>query len=453
MEVSIIGTGYIGLTTGAALAYLGHRVVCHDIDEKKIRRLKEGQTPFYEPWLEKLMSMVKARLSFTHHYPEAISKADIVFISVGTPSLDDGSTDLSQLRNAVWNIGRCLEKKFTVIVTKSTVPIGSGNWVEATLSEVLRSREDDNVATFSIAANPEFLREGSALFDTFYPDRIVIGSDDPRALQLINDLYQPIGEQSFVAPDFLPRPENIRTVPILSTSLASAEIIKYAANAFLALKISFINEISQLSEKFKMDIFEITQGIGLDSRIGGRFLEPGVGWGGSCFGKDTAALIAAAQEFGIPVPIVRAARDVNYQQRKRVVEKLVAALSTLKERTVGLLGLAFKPHTDDVRDAPALEFCRQLTSLGAKVKVHDPVAMPNAEFALSGLRIEFCERPEEVAAGADALLLVTEWPEYRELPWELIAKQMKAPLILDGRNYLDRDRMKRAGFNYMGIGR
>jgi UDPglucose 6-dehydrogenase len=339
-------------------------------------------------------------------------------------------------------------------VNKSTVPIGCGNWVEALVRESFEARNGHRPkGRFSVASNPEFLREGSALRDSLYPDRVVLGADDPRALDCLYALYKPVLEQTFAAPAFLPRPEGLGAVPLITTDLASAELIKYAANAFLSLKVSFINEVAQLAEKVGADITQIGKGIGLDARIGHRFLEAGIGWGGSCFGKDTSALIATAREYGLTMPIVQAAREVNYRQRDRVVEKLLSELKILKGRTIGLLGLAFKPHTDDLRDAPALDIARKLIERGAKVRAHDPVAQARARREFPDLPICYADTLELLAFEADALLLVTEWPDYREAPWEEMAGVMRTPLIVDGRNFLDRARLEQSGFRYLGMGR
>jgi UDPglucose 6-dehydrogenase len=452
MKVSIIGTGYVGLTTGVCLGFLGHEVTCLDSDEAKIDTLRTGHTPIYEPWLEELLALARPNLSFSTSYAESIPKAQVIFIAVGTPPLANGSPDLSYLRSAAQSVGEHLSGAFTVIVNKSTVPIGSGNWVESILRESYQQHHSHQPdGHFAVASNPEFLREGSALNDSLYPDRVVIGADEPRALELLYTLYRPILDQNFPAPTFLPRPDGLGAVPLISTHLASAELIKYAANAFLALKISYINEIGRLAERVGADITQVANGIGLDARIGTRFLQPGIGWGGSCFGKDTAALISTAAEYGLAMPIVQAAREINHCQRVRVIEKLLAELKILKGRTIGLLGLAFKPHTDDLREAPAIEIARQLTERGAKVKAHDPVALSRArrEYADSG--IMFCDEAVDLAKGADALVLVTEWPQYRDLPWEDLRRDMRHPLVLDGRHFLDRVRLTRAGFHYVGI--
>jgi len=295
------------------------------------------------------------------------------------------------------------------------------------------------------------LREGSAILDSLYPDRVVIGTDDQRTAEVLYSLYRPILDQKFQPPSFVPRPDGFGAVPLISADLASAELIKYAANAFLALKISFINEIGQLAEKVGADIGRIAKGIGLDARIGTRFLQAGIGWGGSCFGKDTAALIATASEYGLNAPIVTAAREINRRQRERVVDKLLGELKILKGRTVGMLGLAFKPHTDDLREAPALDIARKLIERGARVKVHDPVAMERFRQENADLDVTCCAAPEDVAEDADALIVVTEWPQYRELDWQAVKSSMRAPVLLDGRNLLDREAMTRLGFRYVTL--
>jgi UDPglucose 6-dehydrogenase len=454
MKVAIVGAGYVGITTGVALAYLGHDVVCLDSDEEKIALLNAGRFPIYEPHLESLAALARPHLTFTSDPAEAEVGAQIIFIAVGTPCQADGNPDLSYLRAAATAVGENLGEGFTVVVNKSTVPIGCGNWVESLVREAFEARNGRRPkGRFSVASNPEFLREGSALNDSLYPDRVVLGSDDPRAIECLYSLYKPVLEQTFAPPNFLPRPDRLGAVPLITTNLASAELIKYAANSFLSLKISFINEVAQLAEKVGGDITQIAKGIGLDARIGHQFLQAGIGWGGSCFGKDTAALIATAREYGLTMPIVQAAREVNYRQRDRVMEKLLAELKILKGRTVGLLGLAFKAHTDDLRDAPALDIARRLIERGAKVRAHDPVALERARREANGTPIALLDSPEELAQEADALVLVTDWPQYQHLPWDRLAQSMRTALMLDGRNFLDRERLERAGFRYLGMGR
>jgi len=450
MNVAILGTGYVGLTTGACLAYLGHQVTCVDPDASKIGALQRGEVPFHEPHLEDLLVQALPNLKFTMDYSEAIPDAQVVFIAVGTPPGVGGAPDLRYLQAAAEGVGERLGHHFTVIVNKSTVPIGSGNWVGAIIRDAAerRGRGKD---CFAVASNPEFLREGSALLDSLYPDRVVIGADDPRTAEVLYTLYRPILDQTFQPPAFLPRPDRVGGVPLISTDLASAELIKYAANAFLALKISYINEIGQLAEKVGADISQVARGIGLDARIGTRFLQAGIGWGGSCFGKDTAALVSTASEYGLDMSIVKAARHVNQHQRERVVEKLLGELKLLKGRTVGLLGLAFKPHTDDLREAPALDVARHLLERGARVKVHDPVAMNRFKKEHSGLDVYMAKDAHEVARDADAVVLVTEWPQYLELDWESLASVMRTPILLDTRHALDRARITRAGFRYITL--
>jgi UDPglucose 6-dehydrogenase len=451
MRVAIIGTGYVGLTTGVCLSFIGHSVSCLDTDESKIRSLKAGQIPIYEPNLEDLLEDAHPNLTFTSSYAEAIPGAEVVFIAVGTPPTPSGAPNLEYLSQAARCIGQHINGDFTVVVNKSTVPIGSGNWVGSLLRESGQQRTDGTKPDFAVASNPEFLREGTALRDSLYPDRIVIGADEPRALEVLYSLYRPIVDQSFQAPTFLPRPETVVAVPLVSTDLASAELIKYAANGFLALKISFINEIGLLAECVGADISEVARAIGLDSRIGPRFLNAGIGWGGSCFGKDTAALIATAGEYGLHLPIVEAAKIINLRQRDRVVEKLLRELKILKGRTIGLLGLAFKPNTDDLREAPAIEIAQKLIDRGVRVKAHDPIALDRFEREHRDMGVHLCSSAIEVAEGCDALVLVTEWNEYRDLDWDIIAKKMRYAFVLDGRHALDRDKLLRAGIRYVTI--
>jgi len=452
MNVAIIGTGYVGLTTGACLAFLGHKVTCVDADERKIQALLEGNIPFYEPHMEELVADARENLKFTTSYAEAIPRAEVVFIAVGTPPGKNGGPDLKYLEAAARGIGEHIGDQFVVVVNKSTVPIGSGNWVGALVRDAYEQKRGKKAnGAFAVASNPEFLREGSAILDTLYPDRVVIGADEQHTAEVLYSLYRPILNQKFQAPYYVPRPDGLGAAPLISADLASAELIKYAANAFLALKISYINEIGQLAEKVGADIGQVAKGIGLDARIGMRFLQAGIGWGGSCFGKDTAALVATAAEYGLDAQIVRAAREVNRRQRDRVVEKLLGELKILKGRTIGLLGLAFKPHTDDLREAPALDIARQLLDRGARVKAHDPVAMERFQRENAGLDVTCVATAEEVAADADAIVVVTEWPEYGELQWDKIKKSMRTPLVLDGRNLLDRAALTRAGFKVLGL--
>lgn len=452
-KVAIMGTGYVGLTTGVALSYLGSDVTCFDVDPEKIKTLQAGHCPIYEPHLAELMALARPRLKFTTDLKQALAQAEIVFIAVGTPSLADGSPNLQYLKSAAESVGAHIEAPFVVIVNKSTVPIGSGNWVESLVRDAYRAENKAQKSKFVVASNPEFLREGSALADSLYGDRIVVGSDNAQAVQVMRELYSPLMDQSFSAPSFLPRPEGFKTVPFLSTDLQSAELIKYAANAFLALKISFINEIAELSEKVGADITHISKGIGLDSRIGNRFLQSGLGWGGSCFGKDTAALITTGQEYGLSMPITQAAREVNFRQRARVVDLLMSELKILKGKKIGILGLAFKPFTDDLRDAPALDIGRRLMERGAKVVGYDPVAMERAQREWKGSDFVFAKSVEEVFQEADAVCLVTEWPEFSTLDFAKMVPQMKQSLFIDGRGTLPVAALEATGARLIRLGK
>jgi UDPglucose 6-dehydrogenase len=452
MKVCVVGTGYVGLTTGVSLAFLGHDVTCVEIDQNKVEMLRAGRCPIYEPGMEDLLSEAAPKLNFTSSFAEGVPGADVVFVAVQTPSSPDGSPDLRYLRTAAETVAQHLAHTFTVVVNKSTVPIGSGNWVDAILRDSFAQREDRREGCeFAVASNPEFLREGNAIHDTLYPDRIVIGSDNPRSLEVLNQLYRPIINQTFTAPGFLPRPDDMAAVPLVSTDLASAELIKYAANAFLALKISYVNEIGQLAGKVGADITEVARGIGLDDRIGSRFLEPGVGWGGSCFGKDTKALIATAGEYNYEMPIVRAARDVNDRQRVIAVERLQDELRILKGRRIGLLGLAFKPNTDDLRDSPTVDIAKLLIARGARVRLHDPIAGERFRREYPELAPHLTETIDGLFDDCDAVVLVTKWAQYLEMDWSKFVGLMRTPILLDGRHALDADRMTRLGYRYLAI--
>ncbi|MFI1996013.1 UDP-glucose dehydrogenase family protein [Actinoplanes sp. NPDC020271] len=452
MKVCVVGTGYVGLTTGVSLAFLGHEVTCVDLDQNKVDMLRAGKCPIYEPGMEDLLAEAAPNLTFTTSYDEGVPGADVVFVAVQTPSAEDGSPDLRYLRSAAESVAQSLNHDFTVVVNKSTVPIGSGNWVDAILRESFAQRAERPAGVeFAVASNPEFLREGNAIADTLFPDRIVIGSDNPRSLEVLNRLYRPIINQTFTPPTFLPRPEDATAVPLVSTDLASAELIKYAANAFLALKISYVNEIGQLAAKVGADITEVARGMGLDQRIGSRFLQPGVGWGGSCFGKDTKALVATASEYNLEMPIVKAAREVNQRQRAIAVERLQDELRILKGRKIGLLGLAFKPNTDDLRDSPALDIANLLLARGARVRLHDPIASERFRREQPELAPYLSESLDGVFDDCDAVVLVTEWAQYLELDWSKFVGLMRNPLVLDGRHALDAERMARLGYKYVAI--
>ena len=450
MKVTIIGTGYVGLSTGIILAYLGHQVTGLDVVEEKVQGLREGKLPIYEPGLEELFQLAKQNLSWTTDYTTAIPSADVIFVAVGTPPTPSGAPDLRYLEAAATSIAQNLDGHFQVIVNKSTVPVGSAHWVSSIIAENINPEKRNH---YSVVSNPEFLREGTAITDNLYPDRIVVGSSDPRATEMIRELYRPILEQDFTAPALAPRPDNYRLPPLVTTDLPSAEMIKYAANAFLALKISFANEVAGLCEHVGADVTEVMRGIGYDQRIGPRFLQAGAGWGGSCFGKDTSALISTGRDYGYDMPILKAAIDVNQRARFDVVTKLQRHLKLLKGRTVTILGLAFKPGTDDLRDAPAYDIAKRVMELGGKVKVHDPIAMERAKREWASLNLCYCDSVEDAVQGADAVLLMTEWNEYRALPWGRMKELVNQRLIIDARNLYDPKLVSTNEFQYQGIGR
>ncbi|WP_018809910.1 UDP-glucose dehydrogenase family protein [Salinispora arenicola] len=450
MKVCVVGTGYVGLTTAASLAFLGHDTTCIDLDAQKVDTLRAGRCPIYEPHLQDLLDQAASHLTFTTDYATGVPDADVVFIAVQTPQLDSGNPDLRHLRSAAESVARHLRGDFTVVVNKSTVPIGSGNWVDAILREAYARHHGHRPdGQFAVASNPEFLREGTALADTLYPDRIVIGGDNQQSLDVLHQLYRPILNQSFTPPTAIPRPAGMSAVPLVSTDLASAELIKYAANAFLALKISYINEIAAVAGKVGADIREVARGTGLDPRIGPRFLNPGIGWGGSCFGKDTAALKATADEYHLPLPIVTAARDVNHRQRGKVVDRLLDELHIIKGRKIGILGLAFKPNTDDLRDSPAIDIANLLLDRGARITLHDPIAADRFRREQPTLAEHLTDHVDDVFDDADAIIVATEWSHYRDLDWAKHAPTMRSPLILDGRHCLNANRLTELGYRYL----
>jgi len=454
MRISIVGTGYVGLTTGIVLAFLGNQVTCVDVDSNKINDLNHDVLPFYEPGLEELFKLSKSNLTFTTDFELSIPRSEVIFITVGTPPLSNGNPNTKYLEECSNEIGKYLSGNFTVIVNKSTVPIGSGNWVENIIHDAFADKFGyEPKDFFAVVSNPEFLREGSAIFDTFYPDRIILGTDNQRGIDILYELYAPIIQQSFEPPEFLTKRENISSVPFVITSLISAEMIKYSANAFLALKISFINEIAALTEKVGGDIIQIANGMGLDHRIGSAFLNAGIGWGGSCFGKDTYALQRTASEYSLNMPIVDGLRTVNYRLRNKVVERISDDIKIFKGKTIGILGLAFKPDTDDIRDSPAIEIARLFLERGSKIIAHDPMAIENAKGVFPANAVKFETDPENVFNNADAVILATEWPQYKGLNWVELKARMKNPLVFDGRNFLDKNMMTAIGYKYMGVGR
>jgi len=458
MRVTVIGTGYVGTVTGACLAYLGHRVTCVDLDQEKIAKLQRGEMPIYEPHLEELLRDAAARggIDFTTELAPAAKASDVIFIAVGTPPKPSGEANLSYLEAAARSIGAAMDgSRFRVVVNKSTVPVGCGNLVDTLVREGVREANpgEDKRVRFGVASNPEFLREGSAIADSLYPERIVLGAEEESTTEVLRELYAPMIEQTFAAPDYMPRPAGMTRVPLVTTTLTSAEMIKYAANTFLAMKIGFANEAANLCERVGADVKEVMAGIGLDSRIGGKFLSAGLGWGGSCFGKDVQSLLHTAEEYGYQARLLEAALAVNRAQRQVVIQKLQEKLFILKGRTIALLGLAFKPDTDDLRDAPSLQIAERLIQLGARVKAYDPIAMPTCKAQHPELPIQYCESAREAVLEADAAVLVTEWDEFRRLDLEEMAHLMHQPVLVDGRNLYDPETARNAGFDYSGIGR
>ncbi len=429
-KICVIGTGYVGLVTGACFADLGNTVTCLDVDASRIERLKQGIMPIYEPGLEQIVqqNVRHGRLQFTTSYPEALKDAEFAFIAVGTPSGVDGEADLQYVRQAAEAIADIVDHPI-VVVNKSTVPVGTGDWV----AEVINRRRAGKPLEFSVVSNPEFLREGSAINDFMMPDRVVLGSLDRNAAEKVAQLYQSL------------------RCPIMITDLRTAEMIKYASNAFLATRISFINEIANICEELGADVREVARGMGLDKRIGPAFLDAGLGWGGSCFPKDVKALAHMAVLHGTHPQLLQAVMEINRNQRRRVVVKLRKALGSLDQKVIGVLGLSFKPNTDDIREAPALEVIHLLENEGALVKAYDPQAMENARSVLP--RVQLVDTPYQVAEGADALVLATEWNEFKQLDFEQIYHSMRQPIIMDARNLWDPEKLRSLGFTYFGIGR
>ncbi|WP_204150449.1 UDP-glucose/GDP-mannose dehydrogenase family protein [Leptolyngbya sp. CCY15150] len=458
MRVCVIGTGYVGLVTGVCLAHAGHHVICVDNNEEKVKLMQAGQSPIYEPGLSDLMqaAIASQHIQFTSDLAAGVSHGEVLFIAVGTPALPTGESDTRYIESVARGIGAHLDQDYKVIVNKSTVPIGSGDWVRMIVLDGVNERRKaanggDNDAAplavdFDVVSNPEFLREGSAIYDTFNPDRIVLGSSSDRAVGIMKTLYDPIVRRELADDKSLP------PVPVLVTDISSAEMVKYASNAFLATKISFINEVANICDRVGADVTQVAKGIGLDSRIGSKFLQAGLGWGGSCFPKDVSALIHTAHDYGYEAEILKAAVNVNERQRLLTVEKLQQVLKILKGKTIGLLGLTFKPDTDDMRDAPSLKMIEALNRLGAKVKAYDPiVSQSGLSSGLSGVIVE--ADAEFLADGCDALVLVTDWKQFQGLDFARMAKLMNNPIIIDGRNFLDRKALEQLGFQYVGIGR
>lgn len=428
-NITVLGAGYVGLVTGASFADLGNKVILLDIIEEKIQKLKKGDIPIYEPGLSEMIvrNVEKGRLDFTTSYADALKGAEFVFVAVGTPSGVDGEADLRYVRMAAESMAEHMDHPI-VIINKSTVPVGTGDWV----AEIIKKKQREPVP-FWVVSNPEFLREGSAISDFMNPDRVVLGSQHPEAAQKVADLHRPLN------------------TTILITDLRTAEMIKYASNAFLATRISFINEIATICEELGADVNMVAKGMGFDKRIGPHFLNAGLGFGGSCFPKDVRALEHMALIHGAHPQLLRAVLDINQHMRRQVVVKLRNALNGLGDRKIGLLGLAFKPNTDDLREAPSLDIARQIIREGGFVQAYDPVAMPEACKLVPDMHL--VETPYEVAEDVDALIMVTEWNEFRQLDMLRIKEAMRGDVLLDGRNVWSPVAMRELGFRYFGVGR
>ncbi len=429
MKICMIGTGYVGLVTGACFADIGHEVICVDNDIEKIKILNEGKIPIYEPGLEALVrkNMKKKSLSFTTSIAEGVKQSKVIFIAVGTPPKESGEPDLSSVEKVSQDIGEAMNE-YRLIVEKSTVPVQTGKWIRTTIQRFNRAGVE-----FDVASNPEFLREGSAIDDFLHPDRIVIGVENDQAKQLMLEIYEPI--------------EAIKIV----TDIESAELIKHASNSFLEMKISFINAISVICEKTGADVVKVADGMGLDKRIGRDFLNAGAGFGGFCFPKDLKAFVGISRRLGYDFSLLKEVEAINIYQQRRIVGKLEDMLWNLKDKTIGILGLSFKPNTDDMRYAPSITIIEMLQASGATIKAYDPVAVEKAKLVLKD--VEFCADPYGVAKQADAIILVTEWNQFKELDFAKLKKLMRQPVILDGRNMFDAQKLQKLGFIYQGIGR
>ena len=432
MDIAVIGTGYVGLVTGAGLADFGNDVICCDIDPKKIDALNNGQIPIYEPGLDKIVSrnVDEGRLRFTTDLGDAISRSRAIFIAVGTPPKPDGSANLTYVENVARTIAAHMNGP-KLVITKSTVPIGTGRMIEQILEE------SGNGQKGSVVSNPEFLREGSAIEDFLKPDRVVIGASDEESVALMREIYAPLHSLE---------------IPFVVTNVESAELIKYAANGFLATKISFINEVAQICERVGGNVQDVALGMGLDTRIGPKFLQAGPGFGGSCFPKDSSAMATIARAHGYPFQIMEAVLRVNDDIKSRMVAKIIEALGgDAKGKTIGILGLAFKPDTDDMRDSPAIPVVKGLQARGARIRAYDPQSMENSRAIFEN--VDYCEDAYGTAEGADAIVLATEWNAFRALNFERIKKAMKVPNLIDLRNVYDPQRMQALGFYYSSVGR
>lgn len=432
MNICVVGTGYVGLVTGACFAEFGLKVICVDKDVKKIKDLSNARIPIFEPGLEELVkrNIKDERLSFSTDLADAVRKSLAIFIAVGTPSREDGSADLSYVEAVAQSIAENMNG-YKIIITKSTVPVGTGERIRKIIGEKQKEKND-----FDIVSNPEFLREGAAIEDFMRPNRVVIGAESDHAIAIMKDLYSPL---------------YLIETPFVITDIKTAEMIKYASNAFLATKVSFINEIANICERVGADVHMVARGMGLDKRIGPKFLHPGPGYGGSCFPKDTQAIVNIAKEHTYDFEIVKAVIKVNEKQRMLMVEKIKKAIGDLKDKMVGILGLSFKPNTDDMREAPSVSIIRGLQKEGAKIRAFDPAAMDEAKKFLSD--VEYCSDPYEVANNSDALVILTEWNQFRNLDIDKIRDLLKRPILIDMKNIYDPKKIKAAGIRYTGVGR
>ncbi len=447
MKVCVIGTGYVGLVTGVCLAEIGNTVLCVDKNKDKINMLRSGKVPIYEEGLEELVkkNTRSGNLIFNEDSAYGIRESDIVFICVGTPPLSSGKPDLSAIDEVAMLIGKSING-YKIISNKSTVPIGTAKRIKKIIKE--NQNDAGNGYEFDIVSNPEFLKEGEAVKDAFFPERIVIGSESKKAIELISKLYEPIIKQDF---DYaLNNTHKKDTIPVLITDSTSSELIKYASNAFLASKISFINEVANLCERVGANILDVTHGMGLDSRIGSRFMKAGIGWGGSCFPKDARALSYTAEEYGSPASILNAVIQVNNQQRFKVIQKAVNMLGIIEDKIIGVLGLSFKPGTDDTREAPSVAIINKFLELGAEVRVYDPIVKEYPEdMDRSAIMVS---DPYRAIEKANLMVLVTEWDEFYSLDFEKVKSLMSGLNIIDGRNIFDKEKLNKSGFNYTGIG-
>ena len=444
MKVCVIGTGYVGLVTGVCLAEIGHDVICVDKADGKIASLKEGKCPIYEEGLEKLVksNIGQKRLVFDSDTSSGVANSDIIFICVGTPPLPSGKPDLTAIDDVARMIGKSLNG-YKIILNKSTVPIGTAKRITKIIKE---NQEGDH--GFDIVSNPEFLKEGEAVKDAFFPERIVIGSGSEKAINMMKELYGPIIRQDF---DYASgNSHRKKQVPILITDSTSSELIKYASNAFLATKISFVNEVANICERVGANILDVTYGMGLDERIGSRFMKAGIGWGGSCFPKDVRALSYTAEEYGSPASILNAVIQVNNQQRFKIIQKAVDMLGIIEDKVIGVLGIAFKPNTDDTREAPSVTVINKFLELGAEVRVYDPIVRDYPDSMDRGAL--FVTDAYKAVEGADLMVLVTEWEEFLTLDFNRIKGIMSEKNIIDGRNFLDKKMLRELGYKYMGIG-